>query len=145
MTGRERRRIAGHAIRPTLVVVAVASLAATIAAASMTGVSGWWVALGLLAPDLLPLVAFRRPERPGLMPRSMVPFYNATHSVIGPIALLGIAAVFLSPVVGVIAASWLTHIVWDRSVGYGLREADGQNRGESAARAAHAAAGIPQR
>ena len=137
--------IAGHRVSLFLVVMAAGLLVATVVAAAVTGVSGWWVAIGLLAPDLLPLLAFRRPEQTGRMPRAMVPFYNATHSVIGPFVLLGIAAVLLSIVAAVVAGAWLTHIVVDRAVGYGLRSADGQNRSELVAQAAHAPAGIPQR
>lgn len=139
------RRVAGHSIRPTILFVAIASLAATVVAATVMGVSGWLIALGLLAPDLVPLVAFRRPEQPGRMPRSMVPLYNATHSLVGPLVLLSVGVLLFSPVAGVVAGSWLTHIVGDRAVGYGLRTADGQNRNETATHPVHAAAGIPQR
>lgn len=136
------RVIAGHRVRPLLGVVAVGALVATIVAATGAGVSGWWVALGLIAPDLIPLVRFSRPVAPGRMPASMVGLYNATHAFVGPLLLLAVAALIVSPVAGVVAGSWLTHIVSDRAVGYGLRSADGQIRNEPATRAAHAAVSL---
>ena len=144
------RLVAGHRRRPALIVVAILALAATIVGASVTQTSGWWVALGLLAPDLVPLARFRRPEAPGRMPASMVGLYNATHALPGPIVLAGIGILLAQTIVVIAAAAWMVHIIGDRAVGYTLRARDGslrvrvRVRGASAARP-HAEAGIPRR
>ncbi len=142
------RLVAGHRVRPILLVIAILALAATIVGATVTQTSGWWVALGMLAPDLVPLVRFRRPEAPGRMPASMVGLYNVTHAVPGPIALAGIGILFAQTTVVIVAAAWMVHIVGDRAVGYTLRARDGSMRvrvrGASVARP-HAEAGIPRR
>lgn len=144
------RPMAGHRVRPLLLIVALAALAATIVAAVLTGTSGWWVALGLIAPDVVPLVRFRRPTQPGLMPPLMVGLYNATHALPGPIVLAGIGILLAQTTVAIVAAAWLVHIAWDRSVGYTLRARDGSMRarvrvrGASAARP-YAEAGMPRR
>ncbi len=141
------RIVAGHRVRPLLLVVAILLLAATIVAATLTQTSGWWVAVGLLAPDLVPLVRFRRPDEPGRMPASMVGLYNATHALPGPFVLAGIGILVAQPVAVVVAAAWATHIVSDRAVGYTLRDRHGGMRGAAPAPAArqHAEAGMPRR
>lgn len=138
--------IAGHRVRPLLLTVAILSLAATIVAATFTQSSGWWVAVGLVAPDLVPLARFRRPEQPGRMPVSMVGLYNATHAMPGPFVLAGIGILVAQPAATIVAAAWFTHIVSDRAVGYTLRARDGSMRvREASAARLHAEAGMPRR
>ena len=84
----------------------------------------WWLfLLLLLAPDLSLL---------GLLagPRAGALIYNAVHTMVGPLALLGggwwlgggqSAAV-------AVALVWLAHIGLDRMVGYGLRYPDSKQR-----------------
>ncbi|WP_322410386.1 DUF4260 family protein [Microbacterium invictum] len=134
MTVHAARVIAGHRIRPALLVAAGGALAATVAVAITGGGSAWWIAVGLIAPDILPLFAFRTPTEPGRMPRTMVPVYNATHALVGPILLAGLALVVGSADILLVAASWLTHILWDRAVGYELRGKDGAPRARRADR-----------
>ena len=98
--------------------------------------SGVWYAVGFF---LMPDVALLYGMAPGLAkgqlhPRA-VPLYNALHSFVGP-ALLGVIAVAgaaSGPLVGdgswiVAALAWATHIAADRSMGYGLRTAEGFQR-----------------
>ena len=84
----------------------------------------WWVfLLLLLAPDvsLLGLLAG---------PRAGASIYNAVHTMVGPLALLGGGwwlAGGQSAAVAV-ALVWLAHIGLDRMVGYGLRYPDSDQR-----------------
>jgi hypothetical protein len=84
----------------------------------------WWVfLLLLLAPDvsLLGLLAG---------PRAGALIYNAVHTMVGPLALLGGGwwlAGGQSAAVAV-ALVWLAHIGLDRMVGYGLRYPDSEQR-----------------
>lgn len=120
------RVVAGHAVRPPLVVAAVVVLGVTIALAVVTGAPWWLVAIGLIGPDLTFLAAIGdRPTAPGLMPRRAVLPYNLAHHPAGPAVLLAAAAVWASAPAAVLALAWAAHLVWDRSVGYGLRARDG--------------------
>lgn len=84
----------------------------------------WWVfLLLLLAPDvsLLGLLAG---------PRAGASIYNAVHTMVGPLALLGGGwwlAGGQSAAVAV-ALGWLAHVGMDRMVGYGLRYLDSEKR-----------------
>ncbi|HET9661305.1 MAG TPA: DUF4260 family protein [Thermomicrobiales bacterium] len=109
-------------------VASVSLLAATMLQIQDHG--GGWLALGFaLMPDLGLLAgAARGLEKGQLAPRA-VPIYNALHRLFGP-AMLGLLvlagvlpAVWLSAALG-----WALHIALDRTVGYGLRDADGFQR-----------------
>jgi hypothetical protein len=124
-------RVAGHTLTPLWMLFAAVIAAASIVLASISGSSGWWVAAGLIGPDLAFLLAIGVPNTtPGRMPARVIPVYNALHRPVGPI-VLGVVSLALvaipsaSATVGVVALSWLAHIVWDRSVGYGLRDREG--------------------
>jgi hypothetical protein len=83
----------------------------------------WWLFLLLLvAPDLSLL---------GLLagPRVGAAVYNAVHTLVGPLALLG-AGWWLwgeASLAVAVALVWLAHIGMDRLVGYGLRYPDSAN------------------
>jgi Domain of unknown function (DUF4260) len=94
-------------------------------------VSAWQLWFFLIAPDL-PLLGGLggRRERGRLDPRA-VPFYNATHRLWEPFLLAAAALLLPAPIrfgwlVG--AAAWLLHIVVDRLLGFGLRDAQGYQR-----------------
>ncbi len=84
----------------------------------------WWLfLLLLLAPDLSLL---------GMLagPRVGAGVYNAVHTMVGPLALLGVGwwlggseSLAVS-----VALVWLAHIGMDRLVGYGLRYPDSEQR-----------------
>ena len=92
----------------------------------------------LVAPDLPLLLGMGPagpPERGRLHPRA-VPYYNATHGLVGPLVTLTVAVAGLVVAgsgwpVTVLAAglAWLAHVTIDRSLGYGLRTRDGWQRG----------------
>ncbi|WAL95205.1 DUF4260 family protein [Streptomyces sp. Je 1-369] len=105
--------------------------------AVLEGVNHGWLA-GLLAgaffiaPDLTFLVAVRdvRHMAKGQLPTRAVPYYNAAHRALLPVAL--IALYTFTPVVWAPAfaalCGWLAHISYDRAFGYGLRTKDGFQR-----------------
>lgn len=107
--------------------------AATVAVGLRDDASGW-LAIGLaIMPDLSFLAGIGQPVQKGQMPPRAIPFYNAAHSLIGPVALLAGAAA-LGPNMSLVGAglAWATHIMVDRTVGYGMRGRDGfqESRGE---------------
>lgn len=69
-----------------------------------------------LAPDLTFLAYVVSPRIGALA-------YNALHSTIGPVVLLGLAAWAEGSVVKQIALIWLAHVGVDRALGYGLKYA----------------------
>lgn len=91
---------------------------------------GWSAGGVVIAFAILPdvsLVIAADPTRRGMLRPSRVWVYNAAHRVWIPLALLAIGALTVMPVL-LAGAAWLTHIAVDRTVGYGLRAADGSIR-----------------
>lgn len=105
---------------------AIAGLAALAGAVALLGP---WAFAFWLAPDLTMLIGFSRElsAHGRLAPRT-VPYYNAVHALPGPVVLLGVALAFLPVLLGP-ALLWLSHVLIDRALGYGLRTADGRQRG----------------
>jgi hypothetical protein len=105
-------------------VWAMLGLAALAAAVAMIG--PWAFALWLL-PDLALVLGGRGAfAGDGRLAPHAVGIYNAAHSLAGPPALGALA--LLAPAVLPFAVLWLSHIALDRSLGYGLRAADGSLR-----------------
>jgi hypothetical protein len=116
----------GHRVRPLLVAGAFLVLGAAVLLVVGAGAAWWVLPLGVLGPDLTFLAAGgQQAEAPGHMPRRAVPFYNAAHHF--PVAggLTIAAAVLAGPTATALGLAWLSHLVWDRAVGYTLRDADG--------------------
>ena len=86
---------------------------------AVVAIGPWAFALWLV-PDAALLLGGRGDGR--IAPRA-VPLYNAAHALPGPFAL-SLAAPALLP----FALLWLSHVALDRSIGYGLRAADGGQR-----------------
>jgi hypothetical protein len=103
--------------RPAWALIGFAALGVAVVA-----IGPWAFALWLV-PDAALLVGGRRDGR--IAPWA-VPFYNAAHALPGPLALGAAAAV--SPALLPFAVLWLSHVALDRSIGYGLRAADGAQR-----------------
>lgn len=87
----------------------------------------------LVLPDLTFLVALDEAPRMAkgqLAPRA-VPYYNAMHRALVPLALL-VAYAFgpftWAPAFAALCG-WLAHISYDRAFGYGLRAKEGFQRG----------------
>ncbi|MDQ0376409.1 DUF4260 family protein [Amycolatopsis thermophila] len=91
---------------------------------------GWTVGavlLGLIGPDLTFLAGIGAPPAGrGILPRRVVPFYNAAHHWASPVLFLVVFS--FVPNTFPLALAWLAHIAVDRVFGYGLRTADGRQR-----------------
>jgi hypothetical protein len=75
----------------------------------------WWLFVVLfLAPDLS-FLAYLVGARQGAL------VYNAVHTTIMPIVLMGIGAALTVPPLTSIAIIWLAHIGLDRALSYGLK------------------------
>ncbi|WP_419666153.1 DUF4260 family protein [Streptomyces sp. 2-1] len=105
--------------------------------AVLEAVNHGWLA-GLLAvaffiaPDLTFLVGIgeaRGMAKGRLQPRA-VPYYNAAHRALVPLALMTLYAFGPVPWAPAFAAlcGWLAHISYDRAFGYGLRTKEGFQR-----------------
>ncbi|MEV6105880.1 DUF4260 family protein [Streptomyces sp. NPDC051940] len=106
--------------------------------AVLEGVNHGWLATAFavfffIAPDLTFLVGAK--DTAGLvrgqLPARTVPYYNAAHRALVPVALMALYVVV--PVVWAPAfaalCGWLAHISYDRALGYGLRTKEGFQRG----------------
>ena len=51
--------------------------------------------------------------------------YNAVHTYVGPLALLGVSWFTDSELQLAVALIWLAHIGFDRALGYGLKSTEG--------------------
>jgi hypothetical protein len=98
--------------------------------------AGWVIPLallGLIGPDLSFFVGASGPHQHGQLPRGTVPVYNLLHRPLAPLAVMTVSAL-LSDGPGDNAApftfglAWMLHIALDRSLGYGLRTAEGWQR-----------------
>jgi hypothetical protein len=79
----------------------------------------WWVYLALfLVPDLS-MAAYLAGPRIGAI------VYNAAHSYMAPMTLMVTGFGMASPLTLSIAIIWLSHIGFDRALGYGLKYATG--------------------
>ncbi|WP_030678954.1 DUF4260 family protein [Streptomyces sp. NRRL B-1347] len=106
--------------------------------AVLEGVHHGWPAgaaalLFALAPDLALFVGLSEAPRTarGQLPPRAVPYYNAAHRALVPLALLAVYTVVpltWPPVLAALCA-WLAHISYDRAFGYGLRTKEGFQRG----------------
>ena len=75
----------------------------------------WWLYVVLfLAPDLSFLGYLAGPKIGAWA-------YNAMHSIIIPLAMLTVGFGFAPPLVLSLALIWLSHIGFDRALGYGLK------------------------
>ena len=106
-------------ILPRLAWAVIGIAALTVAVV----VIGPWALALWLVPDAALLLGGRSEGR--IAPWA-VPFYNAAHALPGPCALA--AAALAAPAVAPFAVLWLSHVALDRSIGYGLRAADGGQR-----------------
>lgn len=81
--------------------------------------AGWWpFALLILAPDLS-MLGYLAGARIGAA------LYNAAHTYVVPLALLGLGQVGAVPLGTALGLMWAAHIGMDRLLGYGLKYAAG--------------------
>ncbi len=88
-----------------------------VAAFSRSSASWWLFAALILVPDLSICVYLAGP-------RAGATAYNAVHTYLRPVALLGAAAVLAMPTGLSIAMIWAAHIGIDRALGFGLKYPD---------------------
>lgn len=77
----------------------------------------WLFLLLLFVPDVT-LVGYLVNQKVGSI------LYNMGHNLMIPLVLLGVALLFDSQLLLVIACIWLAHISMDRFLGYGLKYKD---------------------
>ncbi|MFI0481487.1 DUF4260 family protein [Actinomadura sp. 9N215] len=106
--------------------------------AVLEGVNHGWLAALLavvffVAPDLTFLAGARDAHKveKGQLPPRAVPYYNAAHRALVPVALIAIYTFTPFTWAPIFAGmcGWLAHISFDRALGYGLRTKDGFQRG----------------
>lgn len=115
--------------RPLHGLLALALLGAIVFEVAAHSTGFWQLAVFGLGPDVALLVGMGPGlERGRLHPRA-VWLYNALHRFWGPLALV-VAAVLAPLSVGFLVGglAWAFHVAADRSLGYGLRTADGYQR-----------------
>jgi hypothetical protein len=112
---------------PGRLIAGFAAAALLAGAILVAGPGAWQVWAFLTAPDL-PLLAFAAGSREGRLDPRAVPLYNAVHRIWGPL-LLGVLSLWLGPAWLAGALAWGAHVAIDRAAGYGLRAADGSQRG----------------
>ncbi|WP_329116550.1 DUF4260 family protein [Streptomyces sp. NBC_01465] len=95
-------------------------------------IAGLFALAFFIAPDLTMLVGVSDAPRPAhgqLAPRA-VPFYNAAHRALVPLALMALytfTPLAWAPIFAALCG-WLAHISYDRAFGYGLRSEEGFQR-----------------
>lgn len=109
--------------------LAVLLLASVVLEAVKHSTSYWQIAVFAVGPDLPLLFGTGAGlERGQLHPRAVRP-YNLVHRVWGPLALIILGASGVLEIGWLIGGlTWAFHIALDRSLGYGLRTADGFQR-----------------
>ena len=91
--------------------------------------SSWWqLAVLAIAPDLSLLAGGGPGLARGQIRPHAVPFYNAVHRLWAPAVLVSVAIALQSPAWAAGGLAWVAHIVFDRSLGFGLRSPQGFQR-----------------
>lgn len=120
-------------VRLVYAVLGLTAVALAIVVGVRSGGVAWvLVVVFAVAPDLTMLIRDGTPTVQGQLSPPAVPFYNGVHRLWGPLALLPVAAIVAVAVnqQAWLAAplAWLAHVSLDRSLGFGLRTADGFQR-----------------
>ena len=116
-------------VRPGHLVTGLVLLTAAVTAAVVLGTGVSSVLVFMVLPDVALLIGLGGSHLPGQLPRKAVPAYNLLHSPAVPALLLVAAVAWASAYWVVAATTWGAHIALDRGLGYGLRTADGWQRG----------------
>jgi hypothetical protein len=91
--------------------------------------AGWWQFVVLaVAPDIALLYGTSGDMARGQLHPRAVPLYNAVHRLVVPAILIAVAILLQAN--GWLAGglAWIAHIAIDRSLGFGLRTAQGFQR-----------------
>ena len=84
-----------------------------------------------IAPDLTFLIGAGDEVPEGSISTRAVPYYNALHRMLIPVAFTTVLGIALAPLAPLPLAlfigglSWMAHIALDHTAGYGLRNTDG--------------------
>ena len=91
--------------------------------------ASWWqLVVFSMAPDLSFLAGMSSGLARGQLHPRAVPIYNAVHRYWVPAVLVVVTLVLHSPEWLAAGLAWIAHISFDRSLGFGLRTADGFQR-----------------
>jgi hypothetical protein len=119
--------------RLVFAVGGVVSLGLAIAGGLRGGPLAWlFLVVFAVGPDLTMLIRDARPTVKGQLSPRAVPYYNAAHRLWAAGALVVLGALVLvswnwgAVLVGGLA--WFGHLAIDRSLGFGLRSAEGFQR-----------------
>src|SRR5579859_3512387 len=114
--------------RALYAAVGLVAVALGIAVIAGWHASWWQFAVLAIAPDVTLVMGAAPGLHRGQLNPPAVPFYNAVHRLAVPAIL--IALTFLLHQNGWLAGglAWAAHIAFDRSLGFGLRNAQGFQR-----------------
>ena len=99
----------------------VGALAGATVGVMVAGSGAWQPWVFLIAPDVALLAGISRGLNPGQLHPRAVKLYNALHMFAGPTALAAVSF-WLAPVWLGAALAWTAHVLFDRAVGFGLRD-----------------------
>jgi hypothetical protein len=106
-----------------LLALAAATLAVAIVAKAH---ASWWPLLVFaIAPDMTLLFGAQPGLQRGQLAPRAVPFYNAVHRFWAPSVLIVLTFVLQADAWLAAGLAWAAHIAFDRSLGFGLRTAEG--------------------
>lgn len=120
----EQRTEAPRAPLARRILLAAGAVLCVLAGLRVASVGAWQLWGFLIAPDIPLLLGFGRGLQPGQLHPRAVPLYNALHSLAGPALLLAAAVGFGAAWAGA-GLGWAAHVLFDRSLGYGLRDRSG--------------------
>lgn len=111
--------------------VALVAIPATYFLARERGY-GWIAIFFAIMPDIGLLYGMSPSLARGQLHPRAVPLYNALHSVGGPLIAILAGLSGPSPEWLLVAGlAWLSHVAFDRAIGYGLRDKNGYVRGKA--------------
>ena len=114
--------------RPAYAALGVVAVALGIAVV-VTQHTAWWpLVVFAIAPDITLLFGFRPGLQRGQLDPRAVPFYNAVHRFWAPAVLAVFALLLHADAWAAAGLAWSAHIAFDRSLGFGLRNAQGFQR-----------------
>jgi hypothetical protein len=87
----------------------------------VAGSRAWQPWVFLIAPDVALLAGIGGGLNPGQLHPRAVKLYNALHMFAGPTAL-AVASFWLAPVWLGATLAWTAHVLFDRAIGFGLRD-----------------------
>ena len=109
-------------------LVGVLAAALAVAAVATQHASWWQLVVLAIAPDLALVYGAAPGLARGQIHNRAVPVYNAVHRFWAPAFLVAVSLLLASPAWLAGGLAWIAHIAFDRSLGFGLRSAEGFQR-----------------